>query len=172
MVPWGTPAVTGYSCEDFPSRITQSRLLLRKEIRPNIWPEFPEDLSLWRRPACQTLQKTLDISSVTARAAPDLLKPLATLSDTPVRRSGVDWEDLTPYWKSENRPPFSRWSTILSFSFSKLFKDFTNYRKKINRVVVFSRRPFPNILKYRDHWWNLPTIWKTRLLKTLIEEFS
>ena len=42
MEPWGTPALTGYSCEDFPSRTTWSRLLLRKEeIRPNIWPEIP-----------------------------------------------------------------------------------------------------------------------------------
>ena len=53
----------------------------------------------------------------------------------------------------------------------KLFKDFTNHRKKTNRVVVFSSRPFSNILKYREYWWNL-TIWKIRLLKTLIEEFS
>ena len=30
---------------------------------------------------------------------------------------------------------------------------FTFYpRKKISRAVVFSSRPFPNILKYRDHW--------------------
>ena len=33
----------------------------------------------------------------------------------------------------------------------KLFKDFTNHRKKTNRAVVFSCRPFSNILKYRDH---------------------
>ena len=33
---WGTPALTGYSCEDFPSRTTQRCLLLRKEEgRPN-----------------------------------------------------------------------------------------------------------------------------------------
>ena len=37
MEPWRTPALTGYSCEDFPSRTTRSRLLLRKEeIRPNL----------------------------------------------------------------------------------------------------------------------------------------
>ena len=42
MEPWGTPALTGYSCEDCPSRTTWSRLLLgEKEIRPNIWPEIP-----------------------------------------------------------------------------------------------------------------------------------
>ena len=42
MKPWGTLALTQYSCEDFPSRTTPSHLLLRKEeVRPNIWPEIP-----------------------------------------------------------------------------------------------------------------------------------
>ena len=40
----------------------------------------------------------------------------------------------------------------------KSFKDFTNHRKKTNRVVVFSSRPLPIILKYRDHQWDLPAI--------------
>ena len=31
-------------------------------------------------------------------------------------------------------------------------KDFTNERKKANRAVVFSCRPFPNILKYKDQF--------------------
>ena len=78
MDPWGTPALTEYSCENFPSRTTESHQLLRKEeIRPNILPEIPNDLSLWRRPACQTLSKALDISSATAWVTPDLLKALA-----------------------------------------------------------------------------------------------
>ena len=33
----------------------------------------------------------------------------------------------------------------------KFFKDFANHKKKTNRVVVFSCRLFPNILKYREH---------------------
>ena len=121
MEPWETSALTGYSREDYPSRVTRNRLLMRKdEIRPNIWLEIPQDLHLWRRPACQTLSKALDISSATARIAPDLLKALAILSDMTVRRSAVDREDLKPYWKSEKRPHFSRWSTILLFTrFSK-----------------------------------------------------
>ena len=42
MDPWGTPALTGYSCEDFPSRTTRRRPLLRKEeMRPNNWHEIP-----------------------------------------------------------------------------------------------------------------------------------
>ena len=37
MNPRGTPALTGYSCEDFSSRTTLSHLLLRKEeISSNI----------------------------------------------------------------------------------------------------------------------------------------
>ena len=40
--PCRTPALTGYSCEDFPSRTTRSGLILGKdEIRANIWPEIP-----------------------------------------------------------------------------------------------------------------------------------
>ena len=50
---------------------------------------------------CQTLLKTLDISSATAQVAPDLLKALANLSDATVGKSGVDQEDLKPHWKSE-----------------------------------------------------------------------
>ena len=66
------------------------------------------------------------------------------------------------------KPHFSRWSTILLLiSFSK---NVTNHRKKTNRKVVFNSRPLPNILKYRDHWWDLPTIWKIRLFQTHIEE--
>ena len=118
---WGTPALTGYSCEDFPSRTTWSCLLLRiEEIRANIWLENQWDLSLWRRPTSQTLSKALDISSATAPAGPDLLKALAVLSNTTVRRSAVDRKDLKAQQISEKRPHFSRWLTMLLFtSFSK-----------------------------------------------------
>ena len=54
----------------------------------------------------------------------------------------------------------------------KFFKDFTNHRKKTNGAVVFSHIPLPNILKYWDHWWELPTIWKTRLFQTLGDTYS
>ena len=56
MEPWRTPPLTEYSLEDFPPWITRCHLLLRKDkIRPNIWPETPQDLSLRKRPACQSL---------------------------------------------------------------------------------------------------------------------
>ena len=61
---------------------------------------------MWRRPACQTLSKASDISGATARVAPELLKTLAILSDTAMRRSVVDQEDLKPYWKSEKKAAF------------------------------------------------------------------
>ena len=37
-------------------------------------------------PSCQTLSKALDRSGATAQVAPDLLKVLAILSDTTVKR--------------------------------------------------------------------------------------
>ena len=75
--PWGTPALTGYYSEDLPSRTIRNRLLLRKEeIRPNVWPEYPYDLSLWRRRARKT------IFTIT----PSLPKPLKkTIFTKPVK---------------------------------------------------------------------------------------
>ena len=94
-------------------------------------------------------------------SSPDLLKALAILSDTTVRRSAVD-QDLKLYWKSEKGPHFSRWSSILIFTgFSKTLLT----TERPNRVI-------PNILKYMDHQCDLPTIWKTRLSQTHLEEFS
>ena len=49
------------------------------------------------------LKKLRVYSSVTAWAAPGLLKALAILSDTTVRRFVVDRPDLKPYWKSEKK---------------------------------------------------------------------
>ena len=54
----------------------------------------------------------------------------------------------------------------------KLFKDFTNHRKKTNSEAVFRCQPFPQILKYRDHRCYLLTFRNKRLLQTHIEEFS
>ena len=54
----------------------------------------------------------------------------------------------------------------------KFFKDFTKKIKETNKVVIFSCRLFPNILKFRDHHKGFLKIWKTKLLQTLNEEFS
>ena len=119
-----------------------------------------------RRPACKTLFKALDISSATAQVAPDLLKTLAILSDTSIRRSAVDREDLKPFWKSEKTQDFSRWSTIL------IFTSFSKTLLKTERRLTgqqFLAVELSSTLGYR---WDIPTIWKTRLFQTLIEEFS
>ena len=82
----------------------------------------------------------MDISSATAQVDLDLLKAPAILSDTAVRRSAVDQQELKPYWKSEKRSHFSRWSTIL------LFARFSN-----TLVTTETKIKKKEILKYRDH---------------------
>ena len=76
-----------------------------------------------KRPVCQTLSKPCQkyISSATAGVAPDLLKALAILSDTTIRISAVDWQDLKPCWKSEKKDyvsPGDQQSYYLQFSHS------------------------------------------------------
>ena len=50
------------------------------------------------------MSKAMDISSATTRVAPELSIALPTLSETSVRRSAVDREDLKPHWESEKGP--------------------------------------------------------------------
>ena len=50
--------------------------------------------------------KSLDISSAIILVVSDLLKAQAILSDTTVRRSAIDQEDLKPHQKSEKRSHF------------------------------------------------------------------
>ena len=57
----------------------------------------------------------------------------------------------------------------------KFLKGFTCYpQKNVTAVtaVVYSSRPFRNILKFRSHRWDLPTVWKTRFYQIHIEKFS
>ena len=63
---------------------------LEEKVNPNIFKDEFSSQTL-------TLSKCLDKSSPTAWVALDLLKALAILSDTTVRRSTVDREDLKPY---------------------------------------------------------------------------
>ena len=96
----------------------------------------------------------MDISSATVRVAPDLLKALAILSDTTVRRSAVDQEDLehTGNQKKDHISIGDQQSYYLQVLFHlQAFLLFTNQRRKTNRAAVFSCTPFPNILKYKDH---------------------
>ena len=105
----------------------------------------------------RTLSKALDISSATAQVVLDLLKALSILSDTTTKRSTVDWEDLTPYWKSKKKSHFlTRLISLLASShlivlwarstviFAKIKKnniDFIYTKKEINScqdVVAFT----------------------------------
>ena len=99
MEPWGTLALTRYSCEDFPCITTWCCLLLRKEeIRPKISDQkYHKIHACEKKQACLTHSNALDISDTTARVEPDLLNVLAILSDTNVARSAVHWEDPKPY---------------------------------------------------------------------------
>ena len=62
--------------------------------------------------------KSLGYIQCYSSCSPRPISNLAILSDTTVRRSTVDQEDLKPYWKSENMPPFSRRSSLFT-SFSE-----------------------------------------------------
>ena len=87
-------------------------------------------------------------------------------------------------WSWSKRPKIileiRKKTTFLSVSFPKLLPTAERRlttktlptTKKVNRVIVFKSRPFSNILKYRDHWSDPPTILKTRFVWTLTEEIS
>ena len=111
-------------------------------------------MSLWKILACQALTKALDISSATARVAQNLIKNPAILSDATVKRSAIELADLERYWKSGKSSHFSSWPN------SKI-KVFASHRKEADRAVVFSYKPFPNILKSKEHRWDLSTITHT-----------
>ena len=100
MEPWGTPALPGYSCEDFLSRTTWSHLLLKKgEIRPNIWSEIPSDLGLWRGPACQTLSKAQGPnleSKIASQKNPSIARKIAFHR---LKIFGVLWSILVNLWR-------------------------------------------------------------------------
>ena len=74
-----------------------------KTSNPEVLQGHISDLKFHKPYVCEedqhakTMPKVLDISSATARVAPDLLKAQAILSDTSVRRFAVGWEELKSY---------------------------------------------------------------------------
>ena len=105
MEPSGTPVLTGYYCKDFPSRTTWTHLLLRKEENKSKYLAWnPIRLEFVKKSSMPNPVKSLGYIRCYNWTSSSLLKDLAILSDTTVRRSAVDWEDLKPYWKSEKRP--------------------------------------------------------------------
>ena len=168
--PWGTAALTGYSCEDFPSGTTRSRLLLRKEeIKLNIWPEIP-CLEFVKNSSIPNRVESLAYSKCYSSSSP---RPVKSPSNS-IRYNCekiCSWS-RRPKTIQEIRKKATFLSVVNNSIIYKFFKDFTNNGKKTNGAVVSSCRPFPNILKYRDHRWSLLTIWKTTFFQTLIEEFN
>ena len=83
------------------------------------------------------------------RVAPNLSDALANISDKIVRRFATDKEDL------ENLIAIRQQVTFLELinksNIYNIFKNFTKYRKKTNKVKLFSFRHLPNILKYREY---------------------
>ena len=69
--------------------------------------------------------------------APDLLKACTIQSDTTVRLSAIDPEDLKPYSKSEK-------ATFLGAINKTIIE-------KTKRRLRFSQKLLYNVLKYRDH---------------------
>ena len=145
MEPWQTPALIGSSFEDFPSRTAQSQPSAtekkQNKAKYQNWNsirfEFVKKTNM-PHPA-----RTLDISSVTPEVALQLIKAL----------------DFKPYWKSEEATFANVVNNPIIYKFSK---DFTNNRKKSNRMVVFRYIPLPNILKYMVNISDLHTTWKTK----------
>ena len=92
------------------------------------------------------------MSSARASVAPDKWKASAILSNTAVRRSAVDQEDLKPYRKSE-----------------KCHISWGDHRVYYLQVfTIFPFTPLLNIDKYSNHRWDLPT----RFHQTHITGFS
>ena len=90
---WGGPSLTGYPCEDFPSKTTRNRLLPINDGRgPKTRPQM---FKTWTYEEDQQA-KPLAISSATARGALHLPDILGILSGTTITRSIVGWEDLNP----------------------------------------------------------------------------
>ena len=89
---------------------------------------------MWRRPACQTLSKALDILSATAGVTSDLLKALPT-----VRRS-CSWL-RTPKTIREIRKTATFLQLVNNPIIYTFSKNFTNHRKKTNRAVAVGTFP-------------------------------
>ena len=119
-MPWGTPTLTGYSWEVFQPRTKRSHLLLRKEkIRPNIRPEIPYNLSLWRRPACQILKSLGYITCYSSSSPRPIKSPCNSIRYNCQKICSWSRRPKT-ILEMRKKPCFSRWSTILIFtSFSK-----------------------------------------------------
>ena len=103
----GTAALTRYSYEDFLFRTICGHFFTEKrsnKVKHRTWNSIR--FKFVKKISSPNSVKAFDISSTTARVARDLLKSLAILLDTTIRRSAVDWEDLKLYWKLQKKGLF------------------------------------------------------------------
>ena len=94
MEGWGTPPLTGCSCEDVPCRTTQIHLLLRKqETRPKNQPGNSEDWVWEENQNAAPCRKPL-VYQQPQRVAPHLLKALPV----PIRYNPQDLQLIEKTW--------------------------------------------------------------------------
>ena len=93
------------------------------------------------------MSKALNIWSATAPVAPDLLKSIWHNSIRHNCQKICSWL-RKPKTILEIRKKDIFLNVISNPIICKFFKDFTNHRKKTNRAVVISSRPFLGLLKY------------------------
>ena len=154
MEPWGPVVLTEYSFENFSSRITGTHLLLRKD----------QHVTFVKKTSMSNPVKSLRY----------ILSATTQLASRPIKGSSSSIRSCQTS-KSRSRRP----KTILKIRkettffnvinnpiIHKVFKDFTNYRKKANRAVVLCHESFPNIPICSDHQRDLSTVLKTSFLHT------
>ena len=114
LEPLRAPSWTGYLTDDFPSRANWSCLILRKKRNnAKYLTKSSIRLKFMKKTSKPNPVKGLRYINCYSSNSPNLLKALKILSDTAVRTSAVDWEDLKPYMKSDERSHFLRWSARL-----------------------------------------------------------
>ena len=119
---WGTPALIGYSCEDFPFTNTWSHPLLRnEEIRQNIWPNIR--LNFMKKSCMPKAVKSL--RCVKCYSSSSLSHVKSPINSTRYNCHKIcSWlripNTILEVWK---RPYFTMWSTKLLFTsfFQKLY---------------------------------------------------
>ena len=130
----GTPALTGYSCEDFPYRTTWSCLLLwKEEIKPTIRQErlmFVKKTSIPN--FVESLENIKCYSSSSSR-------PVKTPSNSISRNcQKIFSRSRRPKTILEIRKKATFLWVINNPFIYKFFKDVTNHRKETNSVIVYS----------------------------------
>ena len=144
--PWRNPALTGYCCEDFPSRTTQKPCITEKRTNQDKYLTWNSmRLKLVKKTCMLNPAKTRGYTKRYSSSSPKSIKSTSNSIRCNCQKI-CSWSKRPKTVLEIKRAHFSRWKTIPLFA---SFWDFTNHRKKTNRAVVFSCRPFPNILKYR-----------------------